>query len=174
MHRETRRILAGGDIDTVLREGDLIQQASNFFSGMKNFSFGSGTLSKLAGGSSGGATTTTPVTGSATAPNAAYGGKSIADLAKDSAAQSLGKNKPAGNPNNNSIAPPATTPPPKTESGISMPKMGIFAKAATMTKSLKSSTSLGDKSASLKSLTRTANEMIESVAAGADPYRLIG
>ena len=154
MNRATYRIMNGEDIDKVLREEDsLMTKASNFLSGAKNFAFGSGTLSKLAGGgSSGGPTTTSPTTGNTSAPNPGFGGKSMAQMAQDAAKSSGVKQPPA--------APSTPASKPASESAVSMPRMTSGnSKASSLTKSLRTSSSLG--SSSLKTMKQSALEAIE-------------
>lgn len=141
MRATTQRILAGEDVHKVL-ETDFMAQVGNAVSGLKNFSFGSGILNKLAGGGGGGATTTTPVTGNTSAPNPGFGGKSMADLAQDSA-RSQGRGTPAPAPS----SAPATKPATEAKSQIGM------AKAGSLSKSLQIKSSMGD--VSLKSIKPT-------------------
>lgn len=153
MNRATYRIMRGEDIDQVLHEEDsLMTKASGFLSGIKNFSFGSGVLSKVAGGTTGGGgpTTTSSTTGNTSAPNPGFGGKSMAQMAQD-AAKSSGVKQ---------TAPSAPASKPASESSVPMPRMTSGnTKASSLSKSLRTSSSVGD--SSLKSLSKTAIEMIE-------------
>jgi len=170
------RILRGDDVDVVLREeegmfANLAAKASNTISGLKNFSFGSGVLGKLAGNpGSAPATTKTPVTGSTTAPMGAFGGKSMADLAQD-AARSQGRGTPPAK-----SAAPATAPATKPATEGAMPR--TMGKAGQMTQALKTSARGGASASPTLTLSNSmpslATEMINRIVAGETVEEVLG
>lgn len=167
------RILRGDDVDVVLREeegmfANLAAKASNTMAGLKNFSFGSGVLSKLAGGSSSTpATTKTPISGNTSAPNPGFGGKSMADLAQD-AARSQGRGTPA--------TPPASTPATKPATEGAMPR--TMGKAGQMTQALRTGAKGGASAMPTMTLSNKlpslATEMINRVIAGETVEEVLG